>query len=1167
MAEAPYFPDPLDSDRYYGTVAQNTALSTSQLPILETFVEDEVAVNTRGGTRTSVYYLGEFYDNVQMDLHGQSTSGFPKKSYDLDFNKGNRFRWKTNEQRAKDINLLTNWADKSKSRNTLAYEFLKNCGVAYHFAFPVRVERNGAFFSTADMVEDGDDRFLDRIGLDPYGSLYKMYDRMIDPNRGSKKTRFHEGKDDLAALIAGIDDSLPRDTRRLYAYDNVDLAATVNYLASLVVIGISDTGHKNYYMYRDTEGSGEWRPLPWDVDLSAGRRWNSTDRYFDDTLFSDIWTRNTNRLWELIHNTPEYQDMILRRIRTLREEKLLAPGTAYENDWYSQRANELADLLDPTGVTSDADLDYAKWGSWGNMNQVRPASARIINEWLPAKRNFLFSSSRSLGGKPIPAAQPQIPNLTIETIDFLPASGNQDEEYLVLKNRENMALDISGWTLSGAIDFTFPEGTVIPAGAGTVGNDYIGLLHVARNAKAFRAGGGAVTGGQYRFVQGGYDGQLSARGETLELYNKLGDLISSKSYLGTPSPAQEHLRITEVMYHPAAHDGISPDPQDFEFIELRNTSGTETLDLTGIKFTKGVTFDFTGSSVTSLLPGEYVLVVSSQAAFTALHGGGLPVAGEFYGSLNNGGETLRLEDTVGEEIHEFKFKDSWLPMTDGLGFSLVIKDELSDWSTWGEKESWRLSGLLGGTPGTSVSRPMISPILINELISHTDLPEIDSIELFNPGPSGVDIGGWFLSDQFSDPKKFRIPDGTTIPAGGYLVFDEDDFAGGANGFRLSEYGEQACLFSADAGGQLTGFYNGWDFQAAPNGITTGRYVDSQGKEHFVLQASNTLGAENSLPLVGPVVVSEVHYHPSDISGNADNSYDEFIELTNLTNSTVPLYNTDTSVPGYGSAALNDTWRLRNAVDFDFPTGVELEARESILVVGFDPAADPAQLASFRSKFNISASVKIYGPWSGKLDNSGEEIELKYPGSADPLLSFYVPYYTMEEIDYRNTAPWPVEPDGQGSSLQRIRFNEFANDPQNWRADTPKPGLGVDSDNDGMADWWEILYGLNVGVDDSGLDLDLDGLTNLEEFLAGTLPNDPNSFLRLSVNSTPTGLGLSFTALPNVGYTIQYTNSLESPISWMELQQIAADSMERELQFEIEPTEPQRFFRVIVTPAN
>lgn len=47
----------------------------------------------------------------------------------------------------------------------------------------------------------------------------------------------------------------------------------------------------------------------------------------------------------------------------------------------------------------------------------------------------------------------------------------------------------------------------------------------------------------------------------------------------------------------------------------------------------------------------------------------------------------------------------------------------------------------------------------------------------------------------------------------------------------------------------------------------------------------------------------------------------------------------------------------------------------------------------------------------------------------------------------------------------------------------------DDDNDGMPDAWEILHGLNpFNAADANLNPDLDGATNLEEFLAGSDPN-------------------------------------------------------------------------------
>jgi len=44
--------------------------------------------------------------------------------------------------------------------------------------------------------------------------------------------------------------------------------------------------------------------------------------------------------------------------------------------------------------------------------------------------------------------------------------------------------------------------------------------------------------------------------------------------------------------------------------------------------------------------------------------------------------------------------------------------------------------------------------------------------------------------------------------------------------------------------------------------------------------------------------------------------------------------------------------------------------------------NPAQLAVFRALYNVATNVPIFGPWSGKLDNAGETIELMSPNKPD-----------------------------------------------------------------------------------------------------------------------------------------------------------------------------------------
>ncbi len=1014
----PLFPDPLDSEEYLGTVVTDPAIQ-SALPVIQTFLENFGAADTRGGTRCSMFYLGEFYDNMNMSLHGQSSAGFPKKSYNLDFYSDHRFQYRTDASRVKNLRLLTNWADKSRTHNPLAYEMIAQAGSAGHFAFQVRVQRNAQFFSIADLTEDGDDRWLERLGRDPNGALYKIYNDLGGASGNEKKTRTFEDSSDLQALVNSLNESLPLSQRVAYAYDNLDLPQCVSYFVGLALISSQDHGHKNFYMYRDSAGTREWAIFPWDVDLSWGRNWLDAQGYFTDTLFQDNVLnfynaaeqgKPANRLYDLIFNHPDFRRMYLRRLRTVMDTLLQAPGTPAASLKIEARIREMMDDMDPPSIgTSDADLDYTKWGSWGNSNPMRAEATRILNVHLPGRRDFLFNSpNATVNGERIPSAQPADAVVSISQIEFNPSSGNQTEEYVQLNNTNSYAVDVSAWKLGGAVDYTFRPGTVLPAGA---------ALYVSPDVNAFRGRATGPRGGQGLFVQGEYQGRLNAWGETLTLTDAAGRIVTTHSYVGSPSSAQRYLRITEIMYNPAPPTGYTNDPQQFEYLELKNISTNVTLNLNGVRLTNGVEFAFSGSAVTSLAPGQIVVVVKNLAAFTARYGPGLTVAGQFTGNLDNHGETIRLEDAVGEKVLDFAYDNNWYPITDGLGFSLVIVNENAPWDTWGDPLSWRPSTALNGSPGfNDPAPPAIAPILVNELLTHTDPPQVDAIELFNPTAGTVNLGGWFITDDFNTPKKFHVPSNTLISGGGYQVFTETDFnptPGQGNHFSFGSTGDEAWLFSGDTNTNLTGYVHGFRFGAAQNGETFGRYVNSVGEEQFPAQLSNTFGFPNSRPRVGPVVINEIMYHPA-LGGDA------FVEIKNITATNVPLF--FVSIP-------TNTWKL-SGLDFHFPTNLMLAPNQLALVVGIDPTV-------FRVKFAVPAGVLVFGPFGGGLQNNGEALELQRPDAPD---TNGVPYITVDAVRYGNQAPWPVAADGTGASLQRRVSSAYGNDPTNWFASGISPGF-------------------------------------------------------------------------------------------------------------------------------
>jgi hypothetical protein len=137
----------------------------------------------------------------------------------------------------------------------------------------------------------------------------------------------------------------------------------------------------------------------------------------------------------------------------------------------------------------------------------------------------------------------------------------------------------------------------------------------------------------------------------------------------------------------------------------------------------------------------------------------------------------------------------------------------------------------------------------------------------------------------------------------------------------------------------------------------------------------------------------------------------------------------------------NTWRLNDAVEFTFPQGVSIPARGYIIVASID-VANTARLNSFRSRNGISASVPVYGPFSGNLDNTTEPVELMRPDNPEPAgpPNFgLVPYILVERVRYADLPPWPIAADGFGPSLQRVNVGTYGNDPGNWVAAARTPG--------------------------------------------------------------------------------------------------------------------------------
>ena len=1072
---------------YFGTIVEPNV--TSKLPIVHLFAAAGVlnpgpnasgaqpGADSEAGGRISVFHDGEFYDNVHMSLRGNSTAGFEKKSHRIEFNGEHPFRHSGPGPRIRKTSFVADYPDPAYMRQGLCYWLGDLIGAPSPFYIPHRLQLNGQFYQLGNFNDVNGEELLERLGYDPRGALYKAQGRVTNPVQSTgqpeKLTRRTEPNTDYNALANGISDTIYPNpiNRKTNVFEMFDVPQVINYLVTARWSHENDDVWANMTLYRDTEGDGLWRIIPFDMNLSWGAIFaeGSADLYTGVQATNDTHKAHPlygssqalalsgpagawNRVYDVFFQVPELREMFLRRMRTMLDKYIGPPGTPINTSPAEQRILEIYDLIYEEAVN-----DRAWWG-WrgvGGQNNFAPPPnpgtvgtaartnaaiysitngvSQMLEQFVRARRQHFYgkhsvtntalpigvSKTQNAG---IPLAQPANAVVNIGRIESNPSSGLQGHEFIQITNPNPFAVDISDWKLSNGVSFTFQPGTVLGSNA---------VLYVTPDLKSFRTRTATPKTNEALLVVGNYRGQLDARGEPLVLLDDVGRVVHTNTYVPSPSPAQLYLRITEIMYHPARAAAGSPYPQEeFEYIELKNI-GPVTLNLVGIHFTNGIDFTFrSNGAVTSLAPGQIVMLVKNPAAFAARYGGGGTIAGVYSNNLNNAGERISLHDAVGEQILDFTYNNSWYPVTDGLGFSLVIVNENADWTTWDLQEAWRPSATDAASPGAN-DPPAPGPfaaMLVNEVLANTDFPDVDRIEIHNPTANPVDIGNWWISDDLFTPHKYRIPAPRIVPAGGHTVFTESDFNVGVNAFSFSSGGDEAFLFSGDSAGNLNGYVHGFDFGGSEPGISFGRYVNSQTNTHFVAQSSNTFGFANAIPKVGPVVISEIMYRPPDFGTN-DNALDEYVELQNISTNAVSLYD-----PAYPT----NRWELDDAIHFSFPADTTIPAGGFLVVVSFDPG-NAAAMANFRALYGLGTDVVIAGPYTGKLDNSEDRVELKKPDTSNVT---NIGLVLIDRVHYRDNAPWDTMADGLGAALQRIIVGDYGNDPTNWLATVPNPGSRV-----------------------------------------------------------------------------------------------------------------------------
>ncbi len=701
----PSFCDPDNAYEWYGTLIEPPeGLLSEKLQTFHIFADataqanmdkqyDSIAGSMPYGARVQIYdsQTGFYYDNVRIDLRGNTTAGFRKKSHGIRFIKSqpltctNPFTGELIDGLRK-VSFIAEYSDPSFIRQALAFQLFKDMGLNVPYSYPVRLNMNGEFFQMAFHSNRFSDELIeDYYGLDPLGYSYKSVGTLRGATSagGTEKKTPDDGNDrDLSVLSAfystfsaadninesfegdGMASEIPAVTKTVVK--KFDLPAWLNYLAAARITQECDDVWANLCAYYDVNGTDTWMPLGYDFNVSLGaiylddsnykKRWpdNPTmanvDNFKSHPFYggnrvrchrygSDTTINSGNRGFEAVWQSPKFRRLYLRRLRTVMDEQLKAPGTAKENTPFWNNYV----VAYTNAIAADAVLDRNKWGYgngtviywWPKAMNLDEGIADLWDHYVVPRREHLFvthsvtNTAKAIGygrdfNAGIPNAQSPLAELkagfsVVNTTDET-KTAIDDAEKIVIRNANAEAVDMSGWRLTGRFNMTLPPGTVVDA------NDTITIVV---DRKAYIAAHDAELTDQVIVGNAGLaDGTTSQK-----LYDAHNEEVLK---VETPTNESMYLRFF-------AFDGVPVGDDVNEWIVITNTSDTIALDLEGINIVIGASIEKAKCRITlgegTLAPGAAIRL--EQGAFST----------SGWEKITNGELVLQIIDAKGTVGH------------------------------------------------------------------------------------------------------------------------------------------------------------------------------------------------------------------------------------------------------------------------------------------------------------------------------------------------------------------------------------------------------------------------------------------------------------------------------------------------------------------------------------
>jgi len=460
---SPSFNNPDDGYEWYGTIVEAPELESATLPTWHMFADSEsleqMDVDASDQTlennaRVAIYdsSTSNYYDYVRIDLRGNTSAKFTKKSHGLRFAKAHPLTMvdcvtgETIEEIRK-TSLISEFADPSYMRQMIAFWLWRKMGNLVPFDFPVRCNLNGKFYQLAFNSERFTDELIEDVyGLDKYGYSYKNVGTMKSGSSTTaggieKKTPDDEDESNITVLQNELRKPL-YDNGAQSGGENIaaltkfvvkkfNLPAWINYLASARITQEMDDVWANVCAYYDnaemhssggTRGTDTWMPLGYDFNLSLGQYYRDSNVGGDGLFSTNDWFKshpfyggnrvrcysstdmtstinNGNDGFEAVWQSQKFRRLYLRRLRTLMDAELKEPGTPESEVPFMAKMRELANMM-----RADAALDQQEWPNDSTDDKIdvwkdRPANmdAGIQDIWdnyvVPRREHLYITHS------------------------------------------------------------------------------------------------------------------------------------------------------------------------------------------------------------------------------------------------------------------------------------------------------------------------------------------------------------------------------------------------------------------------------------------------------------------------------------------------------------------------------------------------------------------------------------------------------------------------------------------------------------------------------------------------------------------------------------------------------------------------------------------------------